>query len=149
MKINYIVNLIVVYFSILSIITISGCSYSTNTKAEFNTDNTTSFADHFVCSYNNNEGVYHVKGSITNKGIATAQNISVTLSFTNINGYVLHQKRMQIGNINPSEEKSVSYDWAGPKGANFDTKVYQDTKQVPLDNKTSNYSEDSEIKWGD
>ena len=149
MKINYVINLIVLCVSILAIITISGCSYSTDKKIDFTTDNATDFADHFDCNYNSNEGIYHVKGSITNKGITTAHNISVMLSFTDRNGYVLHQKKMQIGNIDPSEEKSVSYDWAGPKGANFDTKVYQDTKQVPLYNKTSNYSEDSEIKWGD
>ena len=146
MKINYAINLIVLCGSILAIITISGCSYSTDTKTEFDTNNATSFADHFDCSYNSNEGVYHVKGSITNKGITTAHNISVMLSFTGINGYVLHQKRMQIGNINPSEEKSVFYDWAGPKGAKLETKVYQDTKQVLLN--YNNYSEDREIKWG-
>lgn len=124
-------------------------STSAYTKDYSTNSNTTGFADQFDYNYNSNEGVYHVKGSITNEGSKTAHNISVMLSFTDRNGSVLHQKRIQIGDINPSEEKSVSYDWAGPKEATLDTKVYQDIKQVLPDNNYNINIEDREINWGD
>jgi hypothetical protein len=124
-------------------------SASAFTKDYSTNSNTTGFADQFDYNYDSNEGVYHVKGSITNEGNKTAHNISVMLSFTDRDGSVLHQKKMQIGDINPSEEKQVSYDWAGPEEATLDTKVYQDLKQVLPDYNYNINIEDREINWVD
>jgi hypothetical protein len=50
MKINSTANLIVIFVSILSIITISECIYKSKTEDYTTTGNNTSFAVHFDCS---------------------------------------------------------------------------------------------------
>jgi len=61
--------------------------------------------------YDGVEGIYHVNGTVTNTDNSTMHNMSVMINFNDKLGFVLHQKRIEIGDILPGQEKSFSYDW--------------------------------------
>jgi hypothetical protein len=74
--------------------------------------------------YDGIEGIYHVNGTVNNTGNSTLHNVSVMINFNDKSGFVLHQKRIEIEDIAPNQEKPFSYDWLV-----YETKVKIDVKE--------------------
>lgn len=77
------------------------------------------------------EEYHEISGTTRNVGISKAHNAFVMITIQDSSGMILHEKRVDLGDISPAAEESFTYEWIYPWSAFAQLEVKSYCDEIP------------------